>query len=703
LPERALRAGADPLSPPALREYPVDFLPAYLSNGLIGLRVGRIPPLDGLCIVHGLIERDPIEDGEAFSRGPYPLAGEIVLGGHRLRDHPDRAVFREQAYDFSCGELRARFDFDTGDVVARVAILVFCDRTLPTLVAHETRVEVSADCDLALGGGLDPSGLLGEYRSRRTATPGAETPVVDGLMEWSTAGRASTAGAAYVTAFDGGEGAERHVEDLDRLAPLRTTYRVRARPGRRYVLRQVSSLISSQLHTEPDRQAARMAYLGAHRGFDRLRRDNRAAWAEIWRGRVRLVGADRRWQGIADASYYYLHASAHPSSPFSTSMFGLAYWPNYHYYRGHVMWDVEAFAHPVFLLTAPSIAEALLAYRFERMPAARRNATMNGYQGLQFPWASSPAHGEEVIRLSRPDVVFEQHVNLVVAHAFARHWQATGDDDFARERAWPVLRGVARWIESRTTPTVRGYEIRECLGIAEQEAPADNHAYVNLLAAEVLRQAAELACRLARPGADGWRAMAARMFVPMARRGGVVLNHDGWRFRAGDPVAATPESLAAIFPFDCRLDAGVERRTLRHYLDRVDAYVGRPMLSAPLGTWAAMLGDRERSGRLFEAGYAAFVDEPFRVVNEFSLRFPDRPRAGPLIANIGGFLTGCLYGLTGLSLGPDEPERWPRRPAAMPDLWDGIEVERIWVRGQPVGLSARHGEPARFEPFGEQR
>jgi protein-glucosylgalactosylhydroxylysine glucosidase len=131
----------------------------------------------------------------------------------------------------------------------------------------------------------------------------------------------------------------------------------------------------------------------------------------------------------------------------------------------------------------------------------------------------------------------------------------------------------------------------------------------------------------------------------------------------------------------------------------VDSYVGYPMLSAPLRAWAARLGDRALSTRLFEQGYADFIEEPFLVTNEFSRRFPEQTRAGPLMANVGGFLTSCLYGLTGLALGPEEPAAWARRPASMPGLWDGVEVQRIWASGQPMRLVATHGSPASLEPL----
>lgn len=687
------KVAGNPLSPATVTEYRSDYLPAYVSNGLIGLRIGRVPFTGGNCIVNGLVELDPVEDGEGFAQAPYPLAGDVVIDGIRLTWRPDQVRFVRQSYDFSCGELRTVVSFRPRQVEARVEILVFCSRSLPTLVLKEVAVEVDGDCELSLAGAIDPTGIRGSLVSRSTLTPGTEEPIVDGLIEWQTRGALSSCGAAYTTVFHGGDDVQRHVEDVDQSAPLSTSYTVRARPGRRYVLRQITSLIPSAMHSEPDRQAARMSFLGTTRGFDRIRDENREAWADIWQGRVRLLGADDRWQGIADASFYYLHASAHRASLFSTSMFGLAAWRDYHYYHGHVMWDIEGFAIPVFTLTQPRVARSMLDYRLSRQEAAHRNATMNGYEGLQFPWAGSPVDGEEVIRLSAPRIIFEQHINMSVAYAFARFVHATGDAHFAREHAWPVLSGVATWLESRVTETQRGFEIRECIGIAEQAGPFDNNAYVNMAATVALREAAAVARLLDKddPAARRWEAIADRMYLPIDSESGVILNHDGYEYR-GDVATSTPEALAGLFPFPYQPDPEVERATLRFYLERVEPYIGYPMLSALTGVWAARLGDRALSARLFEEGYAQFIDEPWRVANEFSTRFPDRPRAGPLVANVGGFLAGCLYGLPGLVLAAGGPESWPRRPVVMPELWEGVQVERIWVRGRPARLAARHGD-----------
>jgi hypothetical protein len=132
---------------------------------------------------------------------------------------------------------------------------------------------------------------------------------------------------------------------------------------------------------------------------------------------------------------------------------------------------------------------------------------------------------------------------------------------------------------------------------------------------------------------------------------------------------------------------------LRFYLDMADDYAGSPMLSALLGTWAARLGDRARSTYLFEEGYAKFCDERFNVMHEYREdRFPEQPVSAPFLANAGGFLLSLLNGLPRCEISAAEPAQWCDAPVVMPTAWDGIEVERLWVRQQPHALRAYDGD-----------
>jgi len=456
--------------------------------------------------------------------------------------------------------------------------------------------------------------------------------------------------------------------------------------------------VSDGEHQQPELQAARLSAMAANDGFDALRAENRAAWRALWRSRVRLVGAGARWQGLADAAWYYLNASVHPSSLASTSIFGLAAWPGYHYYYGHVMWDIETFVVPAVTLLQPQTARALLAYRARRLEAARANAALFGRLGLQFPWESGRSAGQEAAPLPGFASWQEDHVSLDVAHAFAVHADLTGDARFRNETAAPILAGVADWIVSRVVRTARGYEIRAAMGVAERKRPSDNPAFVNMSAKVVLRDALRLCEAAGLPCAAAWREVADHLVLPIAK--GVLISHDGWR--PDEEKGATPDPLLAIFPLGGDLPPKVEAATFARFLPLAEDYLGSPMLSAFYGAWAAMTGDRRAALDLLEKGYGAFCAGRFLQTLEYRPdRFPEQPQAGPFFANIGGFALSLLLGFTGLRPDDGDPSLWPRREAVLPEGWTAIEVDQLWVRGRPMRLVARQGERARLEPSGE--
>jgi hypothetical protein len=57
-------------------------------------------------------------------------------------------------------------------------------------------------------------------------------------------------------------------------------------------------------HLEPDFQAVRQVASARKRGFEAIRAANRGIWADAWKGRIKLVGADERGQARADAALF---------------------------------------------------------------------------------------------------------------------------------------------------------------------------------------------------------------------------------------------------------------------------------------------------------------------------------------------------------------------------------------------------------------
>ena len=159
---------SEPISPPPSGAGSRIFLPAYVSNGVMGLRAPRIPLLNGVAILSGFACVHPVDRVEGFAQAPYPLAGDLSVNDVTLSGLPERAILEEQAYDFGCGELRTRFRFDAGDAVADVEVLTLCSRSQPTIALQEVTLRVDRACDVVLDAAVDPSGIPGRFSSRRS-------------------------------------------------------------------------------------------------------------------------------------------------------------------------------------------------------------------------------------------------------------------------------------------------------------------------------------------------------------------------------------------------------------------------------------------------------------------------------------------------------------------------------------------------------
>jgi hypothetical protein len=359
------------------------------------------------------------------------------------------------------------------------------------------------------------------------------------------------------------------------------------------------------------------------------------------------------------------------------------------------MWDIEAFIAPVTSLLQPNAAQALLDYRVRTLAAAEANARIMGRRGLQFAWESAPSTGSEAAPLPGTAAWHEDHVSLDVAKAFALHAATAGDEAFLRDKAWPVLAGVAEWIVSRVGVTADGFAIPASMGIAERPNPVDNAAFTNMAAVVILRAAIDAARRLGRAPDPRWSQIAAGLKLP--RRGQAIVSHDGFRF--DEEKGATPDPLMGLWPFGFPLTPAEEKATLAAYLQHADDYIGSPMLSALYGVWAARAGDRDLSLRLFDEGYGRFVHGRFDQILEYRPdRFPEQPMAGPFFANMGGFLAGLVLGLPRLEPDAGPAQAWPSERVVLPAGWRAIEIDRLWVRGKPMRLTARHGEVAHLEP-----
>jgi protein-glucosylgalactosylhydroxylysine glucosidase len=105
---------AGPISPAPVKGAGRKELPAYISNGIIGLRIRETALSAGLALINGYTGEHPVRGIEAAATAPYPVAGDIQLAGVWISDAPSQVTALEQSYDFSTGELTRRFRFQSG-------------------------------------------------------------------------------------------------------------------------------------------------------------------------------------------------------------------------------------------------------------------------------------------------------------------------------------------------------------------------------------------------------------------------------------------------------------------------------------------------------------------------------------------------------------------------------------------------------------
>jgi kojibiose phosphorylase len=290
--------------------------------------------------------------------------------------------------------------------------------------------------------------------------------------------------------------------------------------------------------------------------FDELHEASAAAWETEWARCDLVIEGDAHSQlAVRFSIYHLLIAAPRDDDRVSIGAKALSGFG----YRGHVFWDTETFMLPLFSQVRPHIARNLLSYRHHRLPGARRKATLNGYEGAQFPWESADTgeevtpkwlpdmtgHGKELIRIWTGDI--EIHITADIAHAVMRYWRATGDDEFMVRKGAEIVIDGARFWASRAewNATAERYEYTDVIGPDEYHDHVDNNAFTNYMAAWHLRTAAEL-CRWL-PAADEAHAtvligdsrqleemiarfehVAAKIYLPYDARTGLIEQFDGY-------------------------------------------------------------------------------------------------------------------------------------------------------------------------------
>lgn len=303
-------------------------------------------------------------------------------------------------------------------------------------------------------------------------------------------------------------------------------------------------------------------------------------------------------------------------------------------YRGHVFWD-ELFVLPLITSRIPAVARALLAYRWRRLPTARRAAAEAGFEGALFPWQSGSDGREETPRwiFNRrsghwiPDVSrLQRHVGLAVGFSAWQYFEATQDRFWLLRHGAELVIEVARLVASMAEYDAGAdrFHLRGVMGPDEyhtgypgRAAPGlDDNAYTNVMAAWVCERACrclstlqghdreDLMARLGVRGAEveRWEHLSRRMAVPF-HGDGIMSQFAGYEDLAELAWDAYRARYRNIERLDLILEA--EGDTTNRY--RLSKQADTLML-------LYLLGEEELLGVLARLGYDVTRDQLERTV-----------------------------------------------------------------------------------------
>lgn len=457
--------------------------------------------------------------------------------------------------------------------------------------------------------------------------------------------------------FSEPHGQEPHIihEDLDYNRHL-AKFTKSLNAGDTYTFSMVSTITSTEHFRDPLNEAERLTIFAVLEESERLIKRHKDAWEELWKSDIILEG-DLQAQKDIRFALYHLYSFAREGTAYSLPPMGLSGLG----FNGHIFWDAELWMYPPLLVLQPAIAKSLLEYRFERLEAAKQNALSHGYRGAMFPWESSEEGMEDtpVWALTGP---FQHHITGCVGWAFWKYYQVTKDQEWLRDRGYPVLKEIADFWASRVERRGPGqYEINNVIGPNEWQENIDNNSFTNGIAITVLQYATRAAKELGIAPDPDWEHVAKNIPILKFPDGTTRENatYDGEEIKQADV------NLLA-YPLNIVADPSQIEKDLNYYEPRLSPK-GPAMGAAILSILYSRLDQPEKAYDLFVQCYKPYARPPFGVISETV------NGTNPYFATgAGGMLQSIIFGFGGLCITDDGIIQLKNQ---LPKPWKTLEIK----------------------------
>lgn len=410
---------------------------------------------------------------------------------------------------------------------------------------------------------------------------------------------------------------------------------------------------------------------------------HRVAWSRLWERDIEIEG-DPEAQQVVRACLFQLLASSRADSDAGVPPMGLSA----NAFSGHVFWDMDSWMVPAVLPQHPELARAMLEYRFRTLAGARANAKAEGLPGASYAWESG-ASGKET--LQGGEFMHGRHVTGDVALALKQYYAATGDRDWLKSRAWPILQATAdNWVARAKPDGAGGLAFFQVTTPDELARQVDHSAWTQHVARVNLEFAAEVAELVGAKPHPSWKQTAAKLGYLRDPKSRLILPYKGFTDKTR---AKQADLLLIMHPGEERLSEDEMGRTYDQYAPRVIDN-GPAMTDAIHAVIAARLGRDEEALKRFRASYRPFVRPPYHVFSEKRSRDNLAFQTGTA-----GVVEAVLYGFAGLHPQPDPTQ--PDRPLLKPHIpaeWKALRLRNLQWRGKSWDVELKPGAAAAWAP-----
>ena len=289
------------------------------------------------------------------------------------------------------------------------------------------------------------------------------------------------------------------------------------------------------------------------KGFDKLKNDQKEAWASIWEmADITISGDVKAQQGIRFNIFQLNQTYLGKDERLNIGPKGFTG----EKYGGSTYWDTEAYCIPFYMATKDQkVARKLLAYRHNHLEKAKENASKLGFSNGAALYPMVTMNGEE--SHNEWEITFEEiHRNGAMVFAIYNYVRFTGDFSYIPEKGLEVMIAIARFWHQRAnfSKNKDKYVILGVTGPNEYENNVNNNWYTNYIAKWCIEYCLEMIDKvkdgheedymrvmgltsLNEGELSNWKDVAENMYFPYSEEHGVYLQQDGFLDKELIPVS----------------------------------------------------------------------------------------------------------------------------------------------------------------------